>query len=73
MMTYGNFHPLSADEFHTTHGVLLHLHQLGKLLGQVWAEGAGRGLAERMACTTSKTEKMLAPLSFLVAARATTK
>lgn len=47
--TYCNFHTLLTDELHAAHNVLLHLHQLRKLLGKVWAERASSVLAESMA------------------------
>ena len=48
-MTYSDFHPLTADELHAAHNVLLHLDKLGELLCQVGPEGAGSSLAESMA------------------------
>ena len=60
--TYSNFHPLSADEFHASHSVLLHLYELGKFLRQVGAESAGGGFTERMTCTTCKEQGRLAAM-----------
>jgi hypothetical protein len=47
---YSDFHTLTADKFHAAHDVLLHLDELGELLCEVGAEGAGGSLAESMAC-----------------------
>lgn len=50
--TYRNLHTLTADELHGAHDVLLHLHELGELLGKVGAESTGvDGFAEVVACT----------------------
>jgi hypothetical protein len=49
LITYSNFHALTANKLHASHNVLLHLHQLGELLCEVWAELAGGLLAESMA------------------------
>ena len=46
--TYSNFHSLSSDKLHAAHDILLHLHELGELLGQVWAKGASGRFAEGM-------------------------
>lgn len=48
---YSNLHALTANELHGTHDVLLHLHELGKLLRKIGAEGTGVDrLAEVVAC-----------------------
>ena len=47
---YSNFHALTANQFHAAHDVLLHLDELGELLCEIWAEGAGGSLAESMTC-----------------------
>jgi hypothetical protein len=48
--TYRDFHSFSANQFHGAHDILLHLHQLRKLLREIWAECAGVDrLAERVA------------------------
>lgn len=60
IVTYGNFHTLSADKFHAPHDVLLHLYERAELLRQLWAEGASGGFTESMTCTTSKKGRMLA-------------
>lgn len=57
---YSNFHTLSADDFHAAHDVLLHFYKRAELFGQLWAKGASGGFTERMTCTTSKMERMLA-------------
>ena len=48
--TYCDLHSLSADELHGAHDVLLHLHQLRQLLGEIGSEGASGISAERVAC-----------------------
>jgi hypothetical protein len=49
--TYRDFHPFSPDQFHGAHDILLHLHQLRKLLREIWAECARVDrLAECVAC-----------------------
>ncbi len=48
-MTYSDLHALTANKFHAAHNVLLHLHELGELLCEIWAELAGSLLAESMA------------------------
>jgi len=48
---YSNFHALTANELHGAHDVLLHLHELGKLLREIRAEGTRvNRLAEVVAC-----------------------
>lgn len=46
--TYGNLHALLGHHLQAAHDVLLHLHELGQLLGEVGAEGAGRVPAQGM-------------------------
>lgn len=49
--TYSNLHALATNELHGAHDVLLHLHELGELLGEVGAEGTRVDrLAEVVAC-----------------------
>lgn len=50
--TYGSLHPLSCDQLHTAHDVLLHLDQLRELPGQVGTESTGGVLTEGMACSS---------------------
>lgn len=50
--TYGSFHPLSCNQLHTAHDVLLHLDQLREFPGQVGTESPGGVLTEGMACST---------------------
>jgi hypothetical protein len=38
--TYGDIHALLSDSLEAAHDILLHLHKLRELLGQVRAEGA---------------------------------
>lgn len=45
---YRHLHPLSAHQFHATHDVLFHLHELRQLLGEIRAEGTGGLPAEGM-------------------------
>jgi len=48
--TYSNLHTLATDKLHGAHDVLLHLYELGELLCEIGAEGAGvDGLAEVVA------------------------
>lgn len=47
--TYSHFHALFGDLFQTAHHVLLHLNELGELLGQVRPEGAGGVSTKSMA------------------------
>jgi hypothetical protein len=47
-ITYSNFHALTADKFHASHNVLLHLHKLGKLLCEIRTELAGSLTTESM-------------------------
>jgi len=47
--TYGNLHALLSDHLHAAHHILLHLNELGELLGQVGTEGATGVAAESMA------------------------
>ena len=46
--TYGDIHSLAPDLFHTPHDVLLHLHELRQLLGQLGTKCACRALSEGM-------------------------
>lgn len=39
-VTYGDIHALLSDSLEAAHDILLHLHELRELLGQVRAEGA---------------------------------
>ena len=50
VMTYSDIHALLGDGLQASHNVLLHLHELGKLLGQVRAEGTTGIAAQGMAC-----------------------
>jgi hypothetical protein len=36
--TYSDFHALTTNKFHAAHNVLFHLHELGELLCEIWAE-----------------------------------
>jgi hypothetical protein len=47
---YSNLHSLPAHEFHASHDILLHLHELRKLLCKVGAECAGGRPAECVPC-----------------------
>ena len=49
-MTYSDIHALLGDSFQASHNVLFHLHKLGKLLGQVRAEGTTSIAAQGMTC-----------------------
>ena len=51
MKAYSNFHPLPSNEFHTTHDVFLHFHQLRELLGQIWAKRSRGRFAKGMTRT----------------------
>jgi hypothetical protein len=48
-VTHSNFHALTANQLHASHNVLLHLHELGELLCEIWAELAGGSVTESMA------------------------
>jgi hypothetical protein len=48
-VTYSDLHALAANKLHAAHNILLHLHELGELLCEIWAELAGSLLAESMA------------------------
>ena len=48
--SYSCFHALTTNELHAAHDVLLHLDELRKLLGQVWAEGTGSRTTDAVAC-----------------------
>jgi hypothetical protein len=50
VFAYSSLHTLTGDELHRAHNVLLHLNELGELLGQVRAESTSCGLAEVVAC-----------------------
>jgi hypothetical protein len=47
--TYSDFHALATDKLHAAHNVLLHLHELGKLLRKLRAELASSLATESMA------------------------
>lgn len=47
--TYSDIHALLGDSLETAHDVLLHLDELGQLLGQVGTESAAGVAAEGMA------------------------
>lgn len=47
-LTYCDIHALLSDQLETTHHVLLHLDELGQLLGKIRAKGTGGVLAECM-------------------------
>lgn len=48
-VTHSNFHTLTTNKFHGAHDVLLHLHELGELLCEIWAELTGGLTTESMA------------------------
>jgi hypothetical protein len=48
-VTHSNFHALTTNQLHASHNVLLHLHELGELLCEIWAELAGGSVTESMA------------------------
>jgi hypothetical protein len=61
---YSNLHALTANELHGAHNVLLHLHELGKLLREIRAEGTGvNRLAEVVAYLTSRLAYVHLPSS----------
>jgi hypothetical protein len=49
--TYSNLHALPGNELHAAHDILLHLDELGQLLGEVGSECARRLVAERVSCS----------------------
>lgn len=48
--TYSDIHALLGNGLEAAHNILLHLDELGKLLGQVRAEGATGIAAKGVAC-----------------------
>lgn len=52
--TYGDIHALLGDGLQASHNVLLHLHELGELLGQVRAKGTTGIAAQGMAYDTNE-------------------
>lgn len=48
-MTYSDIHALLGDSLEAAHDVLLHLDELGELLGQIRAKGTTGVAAESMA------------------------
>jgi len=45
-IAYSGLHALTANKFHAAHDVLLHLDELGELLGQIGTPCTGSGLPE---------------------------
>lgn len=55
----GDIHALLGNGLETAHNVLLHLDELGELLGQVRAKGATSVAAESMACMVTISESSI--------------